>query len=197
MKRLLIIFILTFSFQSWTKADDIREFEIEGMSIGDSALDYFSEKEILDSVKTVPQYNKDDYKIAYIQKSNKYDFEIYDGITFYYKKNNSRYKIVGIVGSKYYLNNFKDCLKDLKIMKKDIEKSFSINPAWEGKQQLPYDKSGKTILHGARYDFASNGDLQMVCYDWSEELSKKEGRIDELTLAISNSEYGKWMIRYN
>ena len=42
MKRLLLIFILTFSFQSWTKADDIRDFEIEGISVGDSALDYFT-----------------------------------------------------------------------------------------------------------------------------------------------------------
>ena len=36
MKRLLIILILTLSFQTLTKADDIRDFEIEGMSIGDS-----------------------------------------------------------------------------------------------------------------------------------------------------------------
>ena len=40
MKRLLLILILTLSFQSWTKADDIRDFEIEGMSIGDSLLDF-------------------------------------------------------------------------------------------------------------------------------------------------------------
>ena len=46
MKRLLLILILTLSFQSWTKADDIRDFEIEGMSIGDSLLDHFSKKEI-------------------------------------------------------------------------------------------------------------------------------------------------------
>jgi len=41
MKRLLLILILTFSYQTLTKADDISDFEIEGMSIGDSALDYF------------------------------------------------------------------------------------------------------------------------------------------------------------
>ena len=46
MKRLLIIFILTFSFQTLTKADDISEFQIEGISIGDSLLDYFTKKEI-------------------------------------------------------------------------------------------------------------------------------------------------------
>ena len=52
MKRLLLILILTLSFQSWTKADDIRDFEIEGMSIGDSALDYYSKKELRKFDKT-------------------------------------------------------------------------------------------------------------------------------------------------
>ena len=46
MKRLLIIFILTLNFQSWTKADDISDFEIEGLSIGDSLLNYFTINEI-------------------------------------------------------------------------------------------------------------------------------------------------------
>ena len=44
MKILLISLILLFSFNSWTKADDIREIEIEGMSIGDSLLDFFSQR---------------------------------------------------------------------------------------------------------------------------------------------------------
>ena len=43
---MLLVLVLTFNFQSLTKADDIRDFEIEGMSIGDSALDFFSEREI-------------------------------------------------------------------------------------------------------------------------------------------------------
>ena len=46
MKRLLLILILTFSFQSLAKADDIRDFEVEGMSVGDSLLDYFNIEEI-------------------------------------------------------------------------------------------------------------------------------------------------------
>ena len=46
MKRLLLILILTLSFQSWIKADDIRDFEVEGISIGDSLLKLFSKKEI-------------------------------------------------------------------------------------------------------------------------------------------------------
>ena len=46
MKRLLTILILIFTLQTPSQADDIRDFQIEGMSIGDSLLDYFSEAEI-------------------------------------------------------------------------------------------------------------------------------------------------------
>ena len=37
MKIFLSILIIILNFQSLTKADDIRDFELEGMSIGDSA----------------------------------------------------------------------------------------------------------------------------------------------------------------
>ena len=49
MNRLLLILILTLSFQTLTKADDIKDFQIEGMSIGDSLLDFFSEDEIINN----------------------------------------------------------------------------------------------------------------------------------------------------
>ena len=48
MNRLLLILILTLSFQTLVKADDIKDFEIEGISIGDSALDYFNKKQLDD-----------------------------------------------------------------------------------------------------------------------------------------------------
>ena len=46
MKNILLIFFILLNFQSWTKADDIRDFEIEGMSVGDSLLDYMSLEKI-------------------------------------------------------------------------------------------------------------------------------------------------------
>ena len=42
MKRLLLIFIFTLSFQSLTKADDVNDFEIYGLSVGDSLLKFKS-----------------------------------------------------------------------------------------------------------------------------------------------------------
>ena len=47
MKKLsTYLFLILFSFSAPSFADDISDFEIEGMSIGDSLLDYFSEEEI-------------------------------------------------------------------------------------------------------------------------------------------------------
>ena len=40
--RLLLIIIFILSLQTFTKADDIRDFEMEGISIGDSLLDFYS-----------------------------------------------------------------------------------------------------------------------------------------------------------
>ena len=40
MKYLSIIFLILFSFLSVAKSEDIREFEIEGISLGDSVLDH-------------------------------------------------------------------------------------------------------------------------------------------------------------
>ena len=51
MRVFITVLVLIFSFQSWTKADDISDFQIEGMSIGDSVLDYLSKEEILKEIE--------------------------------------------------------------------------------------------------------------------------------------------------
>ena len=38
MNRLLLILVLTFSFQTLTKADDIRDFQIDGYTLEESLL---------------------------------------------------------------------------------------------------------------------------------------------------------------
>ena len=47
MKKLsTYLFLIFFSFQTLSLADDITDFQVEGMSVGDSLLDYFSKEEI-------------------------------------------------------------------------------------------------------------------------------------------------------
>ena len=46
MKQLLVIIILNLFFISQSQADNIKDFEVEGISVGDSLLKYFLESEI-------------------------------------------------------------------------------------------------------------------------------------------------------
>ena len=113
MKRLLLILILTLNFQTLTKADDIRDFQIEGMSIGDSALDYFSESEIKSN--EMNYYRKKDFTPVWIKSSTSNN---YDGFQFHYKNSDKNYRIHAVSGIKYF-TKIKNCHK--KMTKIDIE----------------------------------------------------------------------------
>ena len=54
-KKLIIFFILCLGFQSWTKADDINDFQIEGMSIGENLIKHAETIGV--SVNEIKSYN--------------------------------------------------------------------------------------------------------------------------------------------
>ena len=94
--RLLIILIFILSLQTFAKADNISEFEIEGLSVGDSLLNFASEKEIK-KAKAKEQFPNDKYIIY------RYDLlnlpTQYDWISVTVKKNDLKYIITNIAGA--------------------------------------------------------------------------------------------------
>ena len=86
MKKLFIIIIIFISFQSWTKADDIRDFQIEGMSIGDSLLDYMSINQIKNSKRN---YFKDQRKYYVVARVD--NLENYEVVDLYLKTGDQKY----------------------------------------------------------------------------------------------------------
>ena len=69
MKKLsTFLFLIFFSFSALSFADDISDLKIEGISIGDSLLDYFSEEEIkkeIEKRKYMYQYTTDEFGEVY------------------------------------------------------------------------------------------------------------------------------------
>ena len=61
MKVFLSVIILIIILQSWTKADDIRDFEIEGITLYDSALKYYNIKTLKEDVLKGYKIGADDY----------------------------------------------------------------------------------------------------------------------------------------
>ena len=118
--NIICIIVLIISLQSWTKADDIRDFEIEGMSIGDSLLDYFSEKEILSSKPN--WFKNNEYSLAVDLAS--VNFETYKLLQVSYKTKDKNYTLEGIEGYKFY-NRMDDCINEKKEVVKYVKNNFS------------------------------------------------------------------------
>ena len=109
MKRFLLILILTLSFQSWTKADDISDFEIEGMSIGDSALDYFSVEKILKNKRNYGYKSNKFYAVGFYENLKKYD-----SLDLHFKTGDKKYLIYSISGASFFKKKISDCYKKKK-----------------------------------------------------------------------------------
>ena len=75
MKKLLGILVLGLFLITPSWADDIRDFQIEGVSLGDSLLDYITKQEIESKKKT--DYKSKKFSRTYFSLS---EFEIYDDL---------------------------------------------------------------------------------------------------------------------
>jgi len=110
IKVFFIFFILSFTFQSWTKADDIGDFEIEGMSIGDSLLDYMQKEEIIELRE---KYYKDDAfsSITIFPDEYSFKFSFYDALVLSYKTKDKKFKLKGISGIVRYKDNIEEFIQ--------------------------------------------------------------------------------------
>ena len=71
MRSLIGIFILIFSLKSWCLADDIKDFQIEGMNIGDSLLNYYDKKEIQTAYDNATYYKDKIFAVIFVKKEKK------------------------------------------------------------------------------------------------------------------------------
>ena len=125
MKKILIILILSLYFITSSQADDIRDFQIEGISTGDSALDFFSENEIKRNTRDAGY--KKGMKAKFIQVENeKYPFfKTYDYVDYNYKTNDKKYIIHAIQGAiDYHGKPISECKKKLKEIFSELSSMF-------------------------------------------------------------------------
>ena len=179
MRIFLSILLLLFSLQSWTKANDISEFQIEGMSIGDSLLNYFNEEYILEEFEIGKnEYNWTDQKFADVYKYG--EVELYDNVNFSVKRKDKKYIIYAITGQITY-NNINDCL----YKQKEIENDFSTLLG----DKNPQDMTGKSKIHRIVFEFKSMDKIEIVCFDLAKHMNQPSG----LDVGIVSAEYRKWL----
>ena len=192
MKRLFLILILTFSFQSLSKADDIRDFQIEGMSIGDSALDYFTEDEITKNIKWHYNNNKKNNEFVIVEFYNYKSAKQYDGIQIAVKPKDKEYKIYIIAGAIQYENTkIEDCYSEMQKIDTELLDVFPSSDREEKIQKLKADKTGKSNVNSVYYFFTDGGNASVQCYYYSKNFPGSNSK-NNLRVGIRSKEYREW-----
>ena len=208
MKTLLTLFFLFFS--SSVFAEDISDFEVEGMSIGESALKYMDEDQIQKQIKkNIIMYN-------YLKEPEKFGtIIIRSGLTNYsyiqlnlssIKKekyisktsNNENYIIEGINANIVFTidsnEDLDDCLKKQKEVEKVFSKIFTNYVREEDIGNHPIDSTGRSKVHYIKFEFESGDNAQLQCFDFEEKFRVKNNFSDGLSVVVRKNEISKWLL---
>ena len=150
------MYLLTLNFQTWVKANDIRDFQIEGMSVGDSLLKFYSKKEIKNNFYFEKELYKNQNEVNHILLHKEPYFKNYESVQIHFEKNDSRFVIIGIDGMINFPDNFNACKKKMREIASDLNKSFNFHEKRATEGTHPADKTGKSKYSKVSFFFKTN-----------------------------------------
>ena len=186
MKKILGIVTLGLLLSTSAYTDDIKDFQIENISIGDSALDYFTEAQLENSEQDWFNYSHKEYSTSLVAGKG-----IYDWFLISYRSDDDNFIIEGLAGilvKKKYDDD--ECNKELDTTALDISKLFKNTK--QGKKQLykvvynPREifqttaPSGKSILTSISFDFKNEGKIILSCYNMDKATNQIDSPIKDI-----------------
>ena len=193
MKNLLLILLLSIS--QITSADELSDFEVLGMSIGDSLLDFMPEVDIFYGIEKYKSSNRyshlkepDKFLEITVPKQEHY---LYDGVDVFIKNTVPKnYTIHGIRGYRYYIEDFDACIKKRNQIAQILTDFF---PGAKTGSLITEDKNKIT-------DNFSIGNSERIidvnCIDLEEAYRLKHNFREGLEFVIRNKEFSDWVLDY-
>ena len=161
------------------------------MSIGDSALDFFSEEEIKKE-KQLNQFPNDKYIITSIQNEDK--FKKYQMISIRHLKSDKKYFIASLGGVIFFKDNIEKCHPQKKVIEKEFDEVFNSASKKSARIKKTYDKSGNSFADITEYTLLDGSVIQVTCDDWSQKLTDENYLIDALNINLQSSAYRKFLL---
>jgi hypothetical protein len=185
-KTLILISIIFINFA--VLANDIEDFVIENVSLGDNLIDHYSIDEIESAEKLKIVYpNKNFYDLQLDVKN----FDVWPLLSFSIKKDDKKFKIHSIAGGK--LIDIDKCNIEKERIIKDLKSTF-LSELKENKYNFTYENitDGKSIAYISHF-ILTNGSLRVYCTNWSKKTESELGYADNLRLEIGSLEYFDWL----
>ena len=199
MKKFLTILFLSLLLINPLKADDITDFQIEGISVGDSLLDYMSVDQIKKELRSTTTFhypkkyrNKKFSSIGVKPRDLKIPkkFEVYDSIGVIIDSNSTNYEIYALEGTLIWKNgDIKDCYKKqtevANYIQETIDGKLRRNVWFEKERLKKHQLSVKYIdlFAGNRRPF------QLVCYD----INRNGFKYNSLYVAVDSEVFVKFL----
>ena len=193
MKKLsTYFFLILFSFPAFSFANDINEFEIEGISIGDSLLTYMSVQQIKSGIENT-RYMYDDFNFDYGEVYLYEGLQDYEYLSFFVKPNDKKFLIYEVRGGISYIENLNGCLKKRDEIVDEVSKIFEKAKKSEQSFKSSGDPSGKSTKNKIKFTFNSGDEIQLVCSDWEENLRIKNNWVEGLSVIITTNGVLNWL----
>ena len=186
MKKILGIVFLSFFLSTSVYSDNIKNFKIENISIGDSALDYFNETELENGELDWFNYSYKEFATSLVSGKG-----IYDWFKISYKSNDELFIIEGLVGIVIKKNYDDDkCNKELDNTALEISETFkSINQRKKNFYKIKYNPrkifqepnpSGKSNASSIFFDFKDEGKIILSCYNMDKVTNSIDSPIKDI-----------------
>ena len=170
----ILFSILFIFFSSPIIADSISDFQIEGISIGDSALNFLNRSEIIKQTKM----NSSHY--SYLKKPNEFGevyilendkFDIYDGLSFFVKQDDNNFEIRMLRGLIWL--DINSCLSQREKIRNEIEGIIENFEKEEITFNAHQDELSESKMHNINYYLPSGDVITLQCTDWSKRMKKE------------------------
>ena len=193
MKKLsTYLLLIIFSFSAPSYAEDISEYQIEGISVGDSLLDHMSKEEIITQIeinKSLYHYTTDEFGQVY-----KYDgLQTYFMMSFFVKPDDKNFIIYAIGGSLPHAEDINSCYKKMSEISKEFSATYKNAKKKERTFNHAVDQTGRSKVKEVNFIFKSGDKIKIICMDFEESLRIKNNWIDGLDITIERKEVGDWL----
>ena len=179
LEKIFFFIILILTLQHPSLADNFQDFKIEGMKVGDSALNYFDERQLEDGEQGWHNYSYKEYSTSLMPGKG-----IYDWFLVSYRNDDDNFKIEALVGGLEIINyNNKECNNRLDSVALSISKSFKNTRKDKKKYKLTADSSriypftGKSTVTSLSFNFTNEGEIILSCYDMDKKANKQSNYI--------------------
>ncbi len=188
-------FLALFTISTLTHAKDITDYEINGVSIGQSLLDYLSENEIFAEIeRNKPTYNylNSDFGEVYLSLSS----DEYDYMSVFVKPNDKKFIIYYVSGSIKFPNKKEECYKKQKEIELDMSKLFTNVKKSNHEATFPWDPTGESKSKYVQLIFESGNAITISCANFSNKAKSEMGMQDGLSIELSLKDVEDWFVNY-